>query len=118
MVAVELPGCGFGMVKPDCRHLSLTWWEGCLAGTPLAMYLAASVLSFTLLPPGWGAVNLAIWGATLAVSEEVYECSQGSMWCWMVAFANAVVAAAALVFERLDYPRRREPSIIGGSVEE
>lgn len=105
-VAVELPECDFGMTKPNCPHLSLAWWEGCLAGAPLAMYLAVSVLSFTLLPPGWGAVNLAIWGATLAVSEEVYECSKGSMWCWMVAFANVVVVAAALVFERLDYPRR------------
>lgn len=114
LVAVELPGCAFGMVKLDCPHLSLAWWEGCLAGAPLAMYLAVSALSFTLLPLGWGGVNLAIWGATLAVSEEVYECSKGSMWCWMVAFANVVVAAAALVFERLDYPRRREPSIITG----
>ena len=45
--------------------------------------------------------------ATLAVSEEVYECSQGSMWCWMVASGNAAVTAAALAFERLDYPLRR-----------
>ena len=114
LVAVELPGCDFGMRKPDCRHLVLAWWEGCLAGAPLTLYLAASVLSFTLLPPGWGAVNLAIWGATLAVSEEVYECSQGSMWCWMVAFANLAVGAAALLFDRLDYPRRPGPLPLSG----
>ena len=106
LVAVELPGCGFGMMRPDCPHLSLMWWEGCLAGAPLTMYLTVSVLSFTLLPLGWGVVNLTVWGATLAVSEEVYECGRGSMWCWMVAFANVVVVVVALVFERLDYPRR------------
>ena len=110
IVAVELPGCDFGMAKPNCPHLSLVWWEGCLAGWGLTMYLTVSVLSFALLPPGWGMVNLAIWGSTLAVSEQYYECGKGSMWCWMVAFSSVVVVTSALIFNHLGYPDRESPA--------
>lgn len=59
-----------------------------------------------------GAVNLAIRSATLFVSVEIYECGTGSMWCWMTAFANIVVVAVALLFDRLDYPRQPVPSVL------
>lgn len=115
VVVVALPGCDLDMIREDCPHLALVWWEGCLSGAALALYMTVTVLAFVLLlPPWWAVVNLTIWAVTLMVSRQVYECGVGSMWCWMVAFASVAVLVAALVFDQCDYPRRpgSPPSVV------
>eukprot|EP01063_Lacrimia_lanifica_P024265 TRINITY_DN32206_c0_g1_i1.p1 TRINITY_DN32206_c0_g1~~TRINITY_DN32206_c0_g1_i1.p1 ORF type:complete len:304 (+),score=30.75 TRINITY_DN32206_c0_g1_i1:97-1008(+) len=103
-VGEAIPRCEFRMT--GCDELTLSWWADCLSGPPLFLYFAASITASTMMPPGWAAVILTVWVATLIVSAELYECGSGSMWCWMISWANAVTLVMAFVFQRLGYPRR------------
>jgi len=108
------PRCELDMIKPPCPHLSLSWWEGggCLSATrDVLLYMAAAVFGLAILPWPWSVVQLAIWGSTLAISQWYYECSNGSMWCWMVVFANVVVASVARALEGRHPPTGRPKTV-------
>lgn len=73
---------------PDCPHLDLRYWNG--ARTTL--YYFASFFSFVSIPSLlWAVVNGLIFTVTLLIAVGAYHCGGGSMWCWLIFVAGAVL---------------------------
>jgi len=101
------PKCDFAMLVPACENLVLSWWEGCLGVEGGCLFLGAILVTFLcMLPMGWALGLSMYFMITHLISFTYYKCSWGSMWCWLVVFANFFIVAMALVFDRFDYPCR------------
>ena len=78
-------------------HLSLEWWKN---RTATALYFVASLAVLLAIPsPLLRHTTLAIWAANLLLTQWLYPCSYGSMWCWFI------VGAATYALLRARGPR-------------
>ena len=74
-----------------CPHLSLEWWKD---RTATALYFVASLAVLLAIPsPLLRNTTLAIWVASFLLTQWLYPCSYGSMWCWSIVVAGAVTYA-------------------------
>ena len=77
----------FGNYSDTCNHLQLYWW-GQFNGLVFVLYmvlLASSCYAFT--PLRLGLVQFAYIVLTFILSNWLYPCTYGSIWCWFAAFA-------------------------------
>ena len=70
-----------------CHHLQLYWW-GSFSFWVLVFYLIIlTVACLSIRPVRLGIVQLSYIIVTLCLSNWLYPCTYGSIWCWFAAFA-------------------------------
>lgn len=87
-VLARLNHLNMNVTSSACPHISLAWWRD---GVATALYFAASITALLAIPdPLLRSTTLAIWAVSFALTQWIYPCSYGSMWCWSVVFAGAI----------------------------
>tara|TARA_B110000008_G_C16883374_1_gene529850 strand:+ start:410 stop:1099 length:690 start_codon:yes stop_codon:yes gene_type:complete len=82
---------------PQCKHLLYEWWstedekKNIRRTTQFVLYAIIILLFVSVLPQLWWATGTAIFLGTLALTTYMYPCSNGSLWCWSIAYASIVV---------------------------
>jgi hypothetical protein len=72
----------------SCPHISLVWWRDRVA---TALYFAASIAALFAIPdPLLRSTTLAIWAGSFALTQWIYPCSYGSLWCGSIVIASTI----------------------------
>ena len=81
--------------EKGCKHISLSWWKDGLAAL---LYFCASFYGMSRIPSfKLKVITFSIFILTFAVTQLMYPCSNGSMWCWSVAGAGLLTVVLVSV---------------------
>ena len=79
------------VMNNSCPHLSLVWWKNERA---TVLYFLTSIAVMMAIPsPFLRNLMLALFLISYGVTQALYPCSYGSMWCWSVAAAGVLTYA-------------------------
>ena len=100
LVIVHTNSCIMDMTFETCNHLVLYWWNSCLSGAPLSLYIISMYLCIFMLPFEWMILTFILFSVSLIVSHLLYPCSFGSMWCWFICCCGLITTVVSFVFSK------------------
>ena len=87
--------------QEDCHHLDLNYWNG----TRSILYFFSSFFAFAEMKPTHIAfVHFSIFILTFIISNVLYTCGGGSLWCWSIFVAGPIVVLATSC-EKISSPK-------------
>ena len=90
-VVIKLNAFDTNFINDSCPHVSLVWWNDKRA---LLLYFVTSVAIMMTIPsPFLRNLMLALFFTSFAITQTLYPCSYGSMWCWSIAVAGVLTYA-------------------------
>lgn len=97
--SIHVGDCEFSMITNDCDQLVLQWWKNCLDISVLFYMTTMYFTIFTLSYP-WNGLTTLLFTLTWVISQIIYTCSVGSVWCWLIACCGFVTTIVALLVKK------------------
>jgi hypothetical protein len=70
-----------------CHHLQLYWWGNFSSWVFIFYIILVTLACLSIKPLRLGIVQITYIVCTLILSNWLYPCTYGSIWCWFAAFA-------------------------------